>query len=334
MFGVALLGVALTYVWVYVVATHGPRLFGARVHWFDGTTSLGQKLGAAALSTVLTLLACFAVALGVSFAVPNERPTTRVIVAPDSPAERGGLQTEDVITAVGAQRIESFAQIKEAVRSNEGPLHVEVRRGNETLRLEVEPQDGRLGVSSLMAKERRTLAEAAQFGSEMFRRTASSALSPPPTEVLSGPVAIVRETSTNGRGGSFLIAIALLQAGSWLVVPLLHAFDFALLGLRRWRNAQSPHARDVFNLLVLGATFVILLGWVAMSAMPLFELLAKTCGLALSLASFTALKRHLSLPRAGAVTALGSLIGPVLWIGTLLWLRRHKGPSAERIAER
>jgi hypothetical protein len=244
-----------------------------------------------------------------------------------------------MITAIGAQRIESFAQIQEAVRSSEGPLHLEVRRGDETLRLEVEPQDKRLGVSTLMAKERRTLAEAAQFSSAMFRRTASSALSPPPTEHLSGPVAIVRETSTNGRGGSFLIVIALLLASSWLVVPLLHAFDFAVLGLSRWRNVESPHARDVFNLLALGATFLILLGWIAFqelqsaSVMPLFELLVKTCGLALSLASFTALKRHLSLRRAAAVTALGSLIGPVLWIGTLLWLRRRQGPSTERIAE-
>src|SRR5262245_32077879 len=90
MFGAAFVAIGLTYVWVYVVATHGPRLFGARVHWFDGTTSLGLKLGAAALSTVLTLLACFAVALGASLAAPNEKPTTRVVVAPDSPAERGG----------------------------------------------------------------------------------------------------------------------------------------------------------------------------------------------------------------------------------------------------
>jgi hypothetical protein len=334
MFGAALLGVGLTYVWVYVVATHGPRLFGARVHWFDATTSLGRKLGAAALSTVLTLLACFAVALGCSLAAPSEKPTTRVVVLPDSPAERGGLQTEDRITAIGTQRIESFAQIGEAVRWHEGPLLVEVRRGNETLRLEVEPKDQRLGVKSVMEKERRTLAEAAQLSSEMFRGAASSTLFPPTEHVLSGPVAIVRETSTNGRGDSLLILIALLQASAWLVVPLLHAFDFATLGPSRWRNAQSPHARDVFNLLALGATLVILLGWVAVSSAPLFELLAKTCGLALSLASFTALKRHLPLRRAGVLAALGSLIGPVLWLGTLLWLRRRTGPSIERIAEK
>jgi len=72
----------------------------------------------------------FMKALGLSLFYPAIRPVIGN-VAVGSPAERAGLRAGDQIVAVGAQRMESWAQVVAAVRSSPGrPLAVQIRRGD------------------------------------------------------------------------------------------------------------------------------------------------------------------------------------------------------------
>lgn len=327
---VAVLSVGLTCGWLYFVATHGPRLLGQSVAWFDGEPALGARLRVAAISTGLSLLSCFAMGLVACFWIPGEHPTTRIVVLPDSPADRAGIQTGDRIVAIDTRRIESFDQVRSAVASSAGPLHLEVLRQNEALQIEVTPEHQRLGVQSLMEKSRRTVPQTFELTAATFSRAATSLLKPAQSTVqLSGPVGLVHATNKAGAS-SFLYFTLLLQASAWLVVPLLHVLDFLTFTLSRAWNYRSPHRRDVFNLLSLGASLLVLSVWGFAQDMssdaalsPLLGFSTKVWGLALSLASFTALKRHLPLRRAGALASVGVFVGPILWIGTFLWLRRQ-----------
>lgn len=324
----ALLSVGLTCGWLYFVATHGPRLFGESVAWFDGEPALGARLRLGAISTGLSLLGCFALGVVMCLGIPNERPTTRVIVLPDSPAARAGIQTGDLIIAIDSRRIESFDQVVNAVATSAGPLRLEVLREKEALQIDTTPEDQRLGVQSVMERSRRTVSQAFEFTMAAFARTATSLLQPTQSTMqLSGPIGLARETNKAGAS-SFLHLTLLLQSSAWLVVPLLHVLDVVTLILSRGLSNRSPHRRDVFNLLSLGASLLVLFVWglALRSDATLSQLLgfsSKVWGLALSLASFTALKRHLPLRRAGALAAVGVFVGPVLWIGTFIWIRRR-----------
>lgn len=333
----AILALGLTYFWVYIVATHGPRLFGPGVLWFERAGSLGEKVVVAAKSCALTLALAFVVAVAASWIAPSQVPTTRVLVKPDSPASRGGMQNGDVITAVGGQRVESFDQVQAVLRSGQSPLGLEVQRGSETLRLEVTPANGRLGVRVAAEDRQRTLPEAVQFASETLKSNAAASLSPvPASQAVAGPVSLLREASRGGRGASVLLLVVILQAGFLLLVPLIHGFDVLTQLLGRGISGAAPVRRDAFHLYVLGTLMLMFTAWGVLqewrsattSTSPLLDLLSQACGLSLTLASFTALKRHLSLRLAGTLAGIGAFVGPVLWIGTFLLAFRRREPVA------
>ena len=63
-------------------------------------------------------------------------------VTPDMPADRAGLESGDLILAVDAEPIGSFATFAEMVRSSEGrPLMVTYARGGETVTVEIAPEE-------------------------------------------------------------------------------------------------------------------------------------------------------------------------------------------------
>lgn len=330
---VGILGVGLTFWWLYFLGTHASRLFGEQVHWFDGSPTMAQRFRVAVVSSALTFLGCFAVAMAVFFAVPSEQTTRSVTVVPGSPAEQAGLQTGDAITAINSQAVDSFEEIQERIFANRGPLLLELRRHDETLRIEATPLENRLGIQSIMEESPRTPSQAFESASALFSDTFSNLVVPLRGSVqVMGPVGIVRGLSKEARGERFYLhVILILLSATWLVVPLLHMFDLATLALHRQRMSVAPHSRDSFNLLVLGAVILFLtIGGVildlrlgAQRLQPIFGLVTKTCGFALTLASFTALRRHLSLRRAGALAFVGMFVGPILWIATFVWVRRQ-----------
>ena len=72
-------------------------------------------------------------------------------VNPGEPADRAGLQVEDVIVAVGAKRVTSEALIEQINASPDAPLDLTVRRGDMLREVEVTPalvgDVGLIGVS-------------------------------------------------------------------------------------------------------------------------------------------------------------------------------------------
>jgi S1-C subfamily serine protease len=49
-------------------------------------------------------------------------------VAPDSPAEKAGLQKDDVVRHIGDKEVSSIQDVREAISSNEGNIRLEVWR--------------------------------------------------------------------------------------------------------------------------------------------------------------------------------------------------------------
>jgi len=63
-------------------------------------------------------------------------------VAADTPAEKAGLQVDDVITAVDGAKVANWLDLSEAIRASEGrTLTVDVQRGTEALQLQVTPEE-------------------------------------------------------------------------------------------------------------------------------------------------------------------------------------------------
>ncbi|KAH0616317.1 hypothetical protein JD844_027346, partial [Phrynosoma platyrhinos] len=60
-------------------------------------------------------------------------------VLPNSPSQRGGIQDGDIIVKVNGRPLKTSADLQEAVM-NESPLLLEVRRGNDDLLFNIEPE--------------------------------------------------------------------------------------------------------------------------------------------------------------------------------------------------
>jgi regulator of sigma E protease len=80
------------------------------------------------------------------------------LVSPDAPAARAGLRPNDRIVSIDGQPMATWPQVVERVRASPGkPLALEVRRGGETLRVQVTPRAerergvlvGRIGAAEL-----------------------------------------------------------------------------------------------------------------------------------------------------------------------------------------
>ena len=75
--------------------------------------------------------------------VPEIEGVLVVRVVPDSPAAESGLRRGDVITSVAGTEIETAEQLQKAVEQSQigKPLSITVRRGEQTQRLSVRPQE-------------------------------------------------------------------------------------------------------------------------------------------------------------------------------------------------
>lgn len=60
-------------------------------------------------------------------------------VVPNSPSHRGGIQDGDIIVKVNGRPLMTSSDLQEAVM-NESPLLLEVRRGNDDLLFNIEPE--------------------------------------------------------------------------------------------------------------------------------------------------------------------------------------------------
>ncbi|KAL8175607.1 UNVERIFIED_CONTAM: Serine protease htra3 [Gekko kuhli] len=60
-------------------------------------------------------------------------------VVPNSPSHRGGIKDGDIIVKVNGHPLMTSADLQEAVM-NEAPLLLEIRRGNDDLLFNIEPE--------------------------------------------------------------------------------------------------------------------------------------------------------------------------------------------------
>ncbi len=154
------------------------------------------------------LLAFVAFTAAFLLAAPD---TDRVIiteVAPNSPAERVGLRSGDLILAVEDQPVEGFASLQQVVGNNLGDsTELTIRRGEETLTIDVTPREnppeGEGAIGVLLGNPRRNVGplEAAQLGWRSTRIQFTEILRLP-ARLLQGDVA-PEEARVTGFKGMF-----------------------------------------------------------------------------------------------------------------------------------
>lgn len=111
--------------------------------------------------------------------VPVPGPIRLENIAPDSPAERAGLQVNDVILAINGQPVDETREISMIIADNlDRPLELRVQRGDEILTITATPlssrlpSQGPLGITMIPPTRPATAGEVIQAG---FGRTAFQA---------------------------------------------------------------------------------------------------------------------------------------------------------------
>jgi hypothetical protein len=165
--------------------------------------------------------------------VPQPDPGTRVEVL-DGPARAGGIRTGDRIVSIGGEAVTDFEQLRAAVKRHPGAIPIEVERAGARLVLSVTPLQARIGVQPMMLNQRFGVVETARRAISMpfavVRSTASELVrssrgADRPT--LSGPVAVVRETSKARQesGVAFFFLLATLAGYLWPLAASVALFD-------------------------------------------------------------------------------------------------------------
>jgi membrane-associated protease RseP (regulator of RpoE activity) len=112
-----------------------------------GPSSRVLPATAGALASYLTCAGFF---LAGTLGIGRQELTLRVRVLPESPAHEAGLRDGDRVLFVDGVHATAFQELPRLIADADGePIEVEVQRGEETLRFEVQPRDGRIGVMSI-----------------------------------------------------------------------------------------------------------------------------------------------------------------------------------------
>jgi regulator of sigma E protease len=207
------------------------------------------------------------------------RPQIRQ-VNPGSPAERGGLQRDDVILSVNGERDLKQERIIERIRASAGqPLQVVVERGGQPTELTVVPQgsagSSTIGVSISAYEVRRidpTIGQAFVLSlhqnwdnTVLIGRTLRGLVTrDTPVRQLMGPVGIAELSGTAAELGFAtlfgLMAMISLNLGllNLLPVPVLDGGQIAILAVEGLaRRDLSIRVKE--RILMVGAALIVLL---------------------------------------------------------------------------
>jgi regulator of sigma E protease len=124
------------------------RMLGEEDPTFPGSLASTSKitrilvLGAGSAMNLLTAVLFFALALRLGApAVADPQNAVVTLVAPDSPAEASGLQTEDIILRADEREILTITDLQEHTNTHVGqPVALVVQRGDEVLSITVVPR--------------------------------------------------------------------------------------------------------------------------------------------------------------------------------------------------
>ncbi len=103
--------------------------------------SLGQRTAIVAAGPLFNFLfAVIALSLVFTFSgIPYFKPEIGA-VQPGTPAEEAGLQQGDLILSLNGQKVARWEELSRLIRSSDGPLELQVRRGGQDLQVTVHPR--------------------------------------------------------------------------------------------------------------------------------------------------------------------------------------------------
>ena len=98
-------------------------------------------------------LACAGLLLAATLGIGRPEMTLRVKVVSASPAYEAGLRDGDSVVFVEGVHPSTWNDLRAAIEANAGgPVEVEVQRGAETLRFDIQPREGKIGVMSVIER--------------------------------------------------------------------------------------------------------------------------------------------------------------------------------------
>jgi regulator of sigma E protease len=128
----------------------------------------------------------------------REEMTLRVSVVPSEPADEAGMREGDRLVALNGTRLSSFDELRLTIReSGDSPIELEVDREGESLRFNIQPRDGRIGISPIVERHALpigiTAATAAPAPMFALVERAQALVGP---RKMMGPVAIIERPSS------------------------------------------------------------------------------------------------------------------------------------------
>ena len=111
------------------------------------------RLLSATAGAMAGYFACALFYLVAMLGMGRQEATLRIKVLASSPAQHAGLRDGDRVIFVNGIHPASWDELRALVEDGAGgPIEVEVTRGEETLRLDVQPRDGKIGVMSVIER--------------------------------------------------------------------------------------------------------------------------------------------------------------------------------------
>ena len=119
----------------------------------------GSRALPATAGALAGYLSCVLLFLAATLGIGRQEATLRVKVLSPGPAHEAGMRDGDRVLFVDGIHPATFDDLRVAVQDGGGEaLDIEVQRGAETLRFEVRPRDGRIGVMSIIERHEIPLA--------------------------------------------------------------------------------------------------------------------------------------------------------------------------------
>ena len=118
-----------------------------------GVHSVVRKLSRWPLGPLASYVTCALFFFIAMLGFGREESTLRMTVMPSSPASEAGLRDGDRVVAMNGAQPASWEEFRLMIEENAGaPIGLEVEREGKTLRFEVQPRDGRIGVASIFER--------------------------------------------------------------------------------------------------------------------------------------------------------------------------------------
>jgi hypothetical protein len=226
-----------------------PFPFGAGARWSWTTSSVFPQLLGIAGS-----VACMYTAIGAVMAVGvwgagvdgADETNMHVVVEPDGPADRAGVQQGDRVDAVNGERVTTWDALRGAIAAHPRErVDLDVTRDGASVRIVVTPDaSGRIRVGRPVVHRDATVGEGLYAGIVgpayvlfAVMRSVAMTIAGQERAYVGGPFAIVREAGRQSRGVDAIAYFGVL--GAYLLPPFAIGAVFIGPGRRRSRRVSA-----------------------------------------------------------------------------------------------